>query len=50
VDEDGRHWPARLVLDDPAGFREWAVLLEVDLDASDRLGEPVLRPLGVERL
>jgi len=42
--EEGRLWRARLVLDDPAGFREWAILTAVDLDASDRLGEAVLRP------
>ncbi len=47
--EEGRVWRARLVLDDPAGFREWAVLAAVDLDASDRLGEAVLRPLAVDR-
>jgi superfamily II RNA helicase len=50
LQDDGRRWRARLVLDDPAGFHEWAVLVEVELDASDRLGEPALRPLGVERL
>ncbi len=47
--EEGRLWRARLVLDDPAGFREWAILTAVDLDASDRLGEAVLRPLAVDR-
>jgi superfamily II RNA helicase len=50
LQDDGRRWRARLVLDDPAGFHEWAVLVEVELDASDRQGEPALRPLGVERL
>jgi superfamily II RNA helicase len=47
--EEGRLWRARLVLDDPAGFREWTILTAVDLDASDRLGEAVLRPLAVDR-
>jgi hypothetical protein len=47
--EEGRLWRARLVLDDPAGFREWAIVMAVDLDASDRLGEAVLRPLAIER-
>ena len=47
--EEGRLWRARLVLDDPAGFREWAILTAVDLDASDQLGEAVLRPLAVDR-
>ena len=37
------------VLDDPEGFREWAIVLAVDPAASDEVGEAVLRPLGVER-
>jgi|SRR5579875_1182619 len=45
-----RRWRARQVLDDPAGYREWAIVLEVDLDASDRAGEPVVAPVAVERL
>ena len=49
LEESGRLWRARQVIDDPAGFREWAIVLAVDLDASDRLGEAVLRPLAVER-
>ena len=43
-------WRLRQVLDDPAGDRDWALLAEVDLAASDEAGEPVLRPIGVERL
>jgi hypothetical protein len=50
VAEDRRQWHARQVLDDPSGDHEWAVALDVDLDASDLRGEPVLRPLSVERL
>ena len=50
VAEDRRQWHARQVLDDPSGYHEWAVALDVDLDASDLRGEPVLRPLSVERL
>jgi superfamily II RNA helicase len=49
LEEQGRLWQARLVLDDPAGFREWAIVMAVDLDASDRLGEAAIRPLAVER-
>ena len=36
----------RQVLDDPAGYHEWAIVLDVDLDASDQRGEPALRPVG----
>jgi uncharacterized protein YoaH (UPF0181 family) len=46
----GRHWRVRQVLDDPAGEHEWAIVLDVDLDASDERGEPVITPLAVERL
>jgi superfamily II RNA helicase len=49
VSDEGRRWRVRQVLDDPAGYHEWAVLVEVDLDASDERGEPALWPLGVER-
>ncbi len=48
-EETGRLWRARQVIDDPAGFHEWALVMAVDLDASDQLGEAVLRPLAVER-
>ena len=48
--EQGRKWQARQVLDDPAGYHEWALVVDVDLDASDERGEPVVRPVGVERL
>jgi superfamily II RNA helicase len=49
VGEEGRHWRVRQVLDDPAGYHEWALVIDVDLDASDERGEPALWPLGVER-
>ncbi|MGH9105394.1 MAG: DEAD/DEAH box helicase [Acidimicrobiales bacterium] len=50
VEESGRHWRVRQVLDDPTGDHDWAIVAGVDLDESDRRGEPGLRPLGVERL
>ena len=43
VEPDGRTWRVRQVLDDPDGDRDWAISAEVDLDASDAVGEPVLR-------
>ena len=50
LNEQGRQWQARQVLDDPAGYHEWALVVDVNLDASDQRGEPVVRPVGVERL
>ena len=50
LSEEGRKWRVRQVLDDPAGFHEWAILLDVDLDASDERGEPAIVPAGVARI
>jgi hypothetical protein len=50
VAELGRTWRARQVLDDPEGYHEWAIVLDIGLDASDQAGEPAVRPVGVERL
>ncbi len=43
----GRMWRVRQVLDDPAGDRDWGITAEIDLDASDAAGEPVLRVVDV---
>ena len=50
LSEESRKWRVRQVLDDPAGFHEWAILLDVDLDASDERGEPAIVPAGVARI
>jgi superfamily II RNA helicase len=50
LSEQGRRWRARQVLDDPAGYHEWAILLDVDLGASDERGEPAIVPAGVDRV
>src|SRR5579875_743461 len=47
LEEAGRRWRVRQVLDDPLGDHDWALRLEVDLDASDAAGAPVLYPVGV---
>jgi len=47
VEPDGRRWRVRQVFDDPDGDRDWAIRAEVDLDASDELGEPVVRVTDV---
>jgi hypothetical protein len=43
----GRVWRVRQVLDDPAGDRDWGSTAEIDLDASDAAGEPVVRLVDV---
>ncbi len=43
VEAEDRCWRVTQVLDDPAEWREWALRLEVDLDASDLAGGPVVR-------
>ena len=48
--EPARRWRVRQVLDDPDGFHEWAIVVEVDVDASDAEGVAVVRPLAVEQL
>jgi superfamily II RNA helicase len=50
VEEVGRRWRVRQVLDDPEGNRDWGIVVDVDLDASDEAGAPVLAPVGVTLL
>jgi len=50
VTEDARRWEVRQILDDPAGFHEWAIVATVDLVASVEAGGAVVRITGVERL
>ena len=45
-----RNWYVRQVLEDPAGDRDWGIVAEVDLDASDEAGTAVLRVAGLLRL
>ncbi|MEV0650743.1 DUF3516 domain-containing protein [Phytomonospora sp. NPDC050363] len=44
------YWTVRQVLDDPAGDRDWAIVGEVDLHASDEAGEAVVQVTGLERM
>ena len=37
----------RQVLDYPDGFHEWAIILVVDLAASDEQGVPAIHPVSV---
>ena len=50
VAEGTHQWQVRQILDDAAGFNEWAVVATVDLAASVEAGEAVVRVTGVERL
>jgi superfamily II RNA helicase len=50
IREDAAAWRVRQVLDDPAGYHEWAVELVVDLAASDAAGEVVATTGSVGRL
>jgi superfamily II RNA helicase len=49
VEREGRRWTVRQVIDDPAGDREFSIVADVDLDASDRAGEPVIRTVSFGR-
>ncbi len=50
VSRHPEHWAVRQVLDDPAGYHEWAIEATVDLAASDETGVAVCRVDGVTRL
>ena len=50
VTEHADRWDVRQILDDPAGFHEWAIGATVDLAASVEAGEAVVKVRGVERL
>ncbi|MBF6620736.1 MAG: DUF3516 domain-containing protein, partial [Patulibacter sp.] len=39
----GRVWRVRQIIDDPEDHRDFAIVADVDLDASDTAGEPVIR-------
>ncbi len=43
-------WRVRQIFEDPAGDRDWGISAEVDLAASDELGEAVLQVTAVDRL
>lgn len=36
-------WKVRQIVDDPEGDHDFAIVAVVDLDASDAVGEPVIR-------
>ncbi|BBX05266.1 DEAD/DEAH box helicase [Mycolicibacterium aichiense] len=50
IDRGPDVWRVRQILDDPAGDHDWGIAVEVDVDASDEAGSPVLRIVEVGRL
>lgn len=50
VEEGQGQWLVRQVLDDPDGDRDWALLLTVDLAASDENGTPVITAASITDL
>jgi hypothetical protein len=50
ITEEPERWLVRQALDDPAGDRDWAILAEVDLAASDEEGTAVVWVTAVEPL
>ena len=50
IDKGPHAWKVRQILDDPAGYHEWAIEATVDLAASDDIGAAVCRVDAVRRL
>jgi hypothetical protein len=47
---EGRTWKVRQTLDDPEGHHDWVIEAEVDLDATDEVGEAVVLATAMRRL
>jgi hypothetical protein len=47
---EGRTWRVRQTLDDPAGHHDWVIEAEVDLDATDEVGEAFVTTTAMRRL
>jgi hypothetical protein len=50
IERGGSRWPVRQTLADPAGHHDWVIEAEVDVAASDELGELVLTTTAMRRL
>ena len=48
IERQGRGWKVTQTIDDPAGYREWVMSLEVDLDQSDATGEAAVAIIGLD--
>jgi hypothetical protein len=47
IEQGTEHWTVRQAFDDPNGDRDWGISAEVSLEASDEIGEPVVRIIDV---
>ncbi len=50
VEDAGRTWGVRQIVDDPAGDHDWSIRASVDLDECDAASELVVRTLSFARL
>ncbi|GAA1160322.1 DEAD/DEAH box helicase [Nocardioides aquiterrae] len=50
VEETGRTWQVTQTVHDPEGHHDWVIEAQADLDASDEVGELVLRATAMRRL
>ncbi len=50
IEKGTRRWPVRQTIADPAGDHDWVIEAEVDLDASDEVGELVITTTAMRRL
>jgi len=50
VEERGRTWDVRQIIDDPEGNHDWSILARIDLDECDEAGELVVRTLSFARM
>ncbi|MGI8799779.1 MAG: DEAD/DEAH box helicase [Pseudonocardia sp.] len=50
VDQKPDRWVVRQIIDDPAGDHDWGISAEVDLVASDELGEAAITVIAVNQL
>jgi hypothetical protein len=47
IEQGPEQWSVRQTFDDPAGDRDWGISAQVLIEASDDVGEPVLRIVDV---
>jgi len=50
IEELGRRWQVRQIIDDPDGNHDWSITATIDLDACDEAGELLVHVTGFGRL
>lgn len=50
VEEAGRQWQVRQIVDDPDQNHDWSISVRIDLDECDEAGELIVHTLGFDRL